>query len=146
MLNTISKPLLVDLLRTFDRNKWLTPRLRYASVRPKSELIKDLNRHFIVKRKKKKILMTPRREQSRLPVIVYDSKKKAFVIDGVPQMNSAHQKPQFRFLKGPYVLYFDRYDDLVKLSSLSETARRTVLGSAKGSPTPGTDTPVDFEE
>ena len=144
MLNTISKPLLVDLLRTFDRNKWLTPRLRYASVRPKSELIKDLNRHFLVKRKKKKILMTPRRGQSRLPVIVYDTKKKAFVIDGVPQMSSARQKPQFQFLQGPYVLYFDRYDDVVKLSSLSETARQTVLGSSKESPEPDTDTPGGF--
>ena len=46
MINVISKPLIVDLLRTFDKNKWLSPKIRYASVRSKGELIEDLRRHF----------------------------------------------------------------------------------------------------
>ena len=40
-LNKISKPHIVDLLRIFDKRKTISPRIRYASVRSKPELIKD---------------------------------------------------------------------------------------------------------
>ena len=49
MLHKISKPHLVDLLRMSDHNRWLQPRIRYASVRSKPELIRDLEDHFLVK-------------------------------------------------------------------------------------------------
>ena len=32
----------MDLLRIFDKHKWIRPRIRYASVRSKPELIADL--------------------------------------------------------------------------------------------------------
>ena len=49
MVHTIyklTKPSLVDLLRMCDRNRWCTPRIRYASIRSKPELCKDLLKHF----------------------------------------------------------------------------------------------------
>ena len=42
-MERISKPHIVDLLRVFDRKRWIQPRIRYASVRSKPELIKDLS-------------------------------------------------------------------------------------------------------
>ena len=44
-METISKPHLVDLLRVFDKRKWFVPRIRYASVRSKPELIKDMQKY-----------------------------------------------------------------------------------------------------
>jgi len=45
-MQRISKPHIVDLLRIFDRRRWFVPRIRYASVRSKPELIKDLAKYF----------------------------------------------------------------------------------------------------
>ena len=45
-MNQISKPHIVDLLRIFDKNRMISPRIRYASVRSKPELLKDLAHHF----------------------------------------------------------------------------------------------------
>ena len=45
MIRDICKPLIVDLLRTFDKNRWMSPKIRYASVRSKDQLIKDLMKH-----------------------------------------------------------------------------------------------------
>ena len=148
MINVISKPLLVDLLRTFDRNKWLTPRLRYASVRSKADLIADLKKHFVVKRKQTKIIMTPRRLRSRLPVILYDTAKKGFAIDGIVQdiPRENRKKPVFSLQHGPFVLYFDRILDCVRLSSLDASARQKVLASETAFREPNIGTLSDFGE
>ena len=45
-MNHISKPHIVDLLRIFDKRKFFVPRIRYASVRSKPELLKDLKYYF----------------------------------------------------------------------------------------------------
>ena len=45
-LTNIAKPAIVELLRVFDENQWVVPRIRYASVRSKPELIEDIQRHF----------------------------------------------------------------------------------------------------
>ena len=45
-MQRISKPHLVDLLRFFDKKRIFSPRIRYASVRSKPELIKDLKKYF----------------------------------------------------------------------------------------------------
>ncbi len=45
-MERISKPHLVDLLRIFDKRRWLHPRILYASVRSKPELIADLKKIF----------------------------------------------------------------------------------------------------
>ena len=148
MLNVISKPLLVDLLRTFDRNKWISPRLRYASVRSKADLIADLKQHFVVRRKRDGLTMTPRRPQSRLPVIVYNNVKKGFVIDGVPQdlPRENRKKSSYSVRRGPFVLYFDRFLDCVRLSSLGEIARQKVLESETAFREPDIDILSDFGE
>ena len=48
-MNQISKPHIVDLLRIFDKNRYINPRIRYASVRSKPELLNDLKMHFRVR-------------------------------------------------------------------------------------------------
>ena len=45
-MNKISKPHIVDFLRLADQKKWFSPRIRYASVRSKPELIADLRHRF----------------------------------------------------------------------------------------------------
>ena len=44
-MERISKPQIVDLLRVFDLRRLVQPRIRYASVRSKPELIKGRS-HF----------------------------------------------------------------------------------------------------
>ncbi len=92
--------------------------------------------------------MTPRRSQSRLPVIVYNSVKKGFEIDGVPQdlPRDSRKIPIYAVRRGPFVLYFDRFLDCVRLSSLGETARRKVLESETAFREPDIDTLSDFGE
>ena len=81
----ISKPHLVDLLRTFDRQRWLCPRIRYASVRSKGELIEDLRRHFNDARVGSLILFRPRVALGmRIPQIRYDLAARCFLIAGRP--------------------------------------------------------------
>ena len=73
-MNAISKPHLVDLLRIFDKKRYITPRIRYASVRSKPELIGDLARHFSCSRLANKVTMRPVSQE--LPLIRYDLKTK----------------------------------------------------------------------
>ena len=84
----ISKPHIVDLLRIFDKHKWIRPRIRYASVRSKPELIADLERHFVIvpRHDRKHILLFhPRRVSnwSSIPRIEYDLSLKQYRLDGV---------------------------------------------------------------
>ena len=48
-MNQISKPHIVDLLRIFDKKRFINPRIRYASVRSKPELLNDLKLHFTIR-------------------------------------------------------------------------------------------------
>ena len=107
-MNAISKPHLVDLLRHFDRQKWVCPRIRYASVRSKPELITDILRVFRVIRVKKIIHFLPHRSLHRLPKIEYDLEQRRYRFDGVP-MNVpriSREKVQFEIRRGPYVVHF----------------------------------------
>ena len=45
-MDQISKPHIVSFLRMVDRHKWIRPRIRFASVRSKPELITDIKRAF----------------------------------------------------------------------------------------------------
>ena len=85
-MQTISKPKLVDLLRVFDHRKWLSPRIRYASVRCKGDLIGDIETHFEVS-VGTHLYLTPRRRVLRehLPRISYDRELRAFLFDGEVQ-------------------------------------------------------------
>ena len=82
-MEAISKPHLVDLLRTFDRQRWICPRIRYASVRSKGELIQDLRRHFVDRREGDLILFAARVPLGmRIPEIRYDLAQRQFRIAG----------------------------------------------------------------
>ena len=47
-MQDISKPRIVDFLRTCDKLNWVHPRIRFASVRSKPELIEDIEMNFTV--------------------------------------------------------------------------------------------------
>ena len=87
-METISKPHLVDLLRTFDRYRWIMPRIRYASVRSKGELIEDLRVHFADEVDRDTGVVTMRclrqAETEYMPAICYDPGRRSFLLDGLP--------------------------------------------------------------
>ena len=78
-MNQISKPHIVDLLRIFDKNRMISPRIRYASVRSKPELLRDLAHHFSTSQEGHKIIFQPRQKHFRgVPTIEYDLQEKQF--------------------------------------------------------------------
>ena len=97
-MEKISKPNLVDLLRLSDREKWFSPRIRFASVRSKPCLIQDLRELYKDVRRGERVLFLPRHKlQNHVPEIVYDVKHRTFLLDGkerdVPKIS--RQKPSF---------------------------------------------------
>ena len=93
MLTRISKPHLVDFLRIADSRKWLTPRIRYASVRSKPEL----KSHFRIAMVNQRLLFHPRRARG-LPQVQYDLERKEYLLDGVPVdiPKLSREKPHFQ--------------------------------------------------
>ena len=87
-MERISKPHLVDLLRIFDKRRWLHPRILYASVRSKPELIADLTRFFYVYIREEMVHFKVRGEVatslSHLPVISYNCEKRQYLFDAHP--------------------------------------------------------------
>ena len=90
-METISKPHMVDLLRVFDKKRWITPRIRYASVRSKPELIADLKKVFFtsVTRHEPNLIRfllrdALKKSHSHLPLISYDLLERTFLFDGNP--------------------------------------------------------------
>ncbi len=84
LFQKISKPHLVDLLRLSDRNRWLFPRIRYASVRSKPELISDLMVHFRLLELKRRLVFLPKQKNrtNSVPQIEYDLEAKRFRVEG----------------------------------------------------------------
>ena len=127
MINAISKPLIVDLLRTFDKNKWISPKIRYASVRSKNDLIKDLDRHFTFEKSKHTITFLPKAEKPRHPQIEFDLETRLYSFDGrpldVPEESRAVAPFQFRY--GNFVLYFDHQDQFPTQVSETELSKQT---------------------
>ncbi len=107
-MNSISKPHLVDLLRIFDKQRIFTPRIRYASVRSKPELLCDLSRHFVAIVKDNVIQFEPVRDVPGLPLIQYHLKRKKFYFDSqsVDVPTESRKRPTFAILKGPVRLTF----------------------------------------
>ena len=108
-MNQISKPHIVDLLRIFDKNRMISPRIRYASVRSKPELLKDLAHHFDTDQKGHRIYLKPRQKHFRgVPSILYDLTEKQYYFDGrpvnVPEESRA--RPVFQIRKGPITVTF----------------------------------------
>ena len=106
----IPKPLLVDLLRIFDKRKFFVPRMRYASVRSKPELLRDLAYHFITVVKGNIVYFTPKKSVPReVPLIHYHLKDRKFYFDEKEVDVPIHSRyvPQFSIRKGPVTLTFD---------------------------------------
>ncbi len=83
-MNKISKPHIVDFLRLADQNKWFSPRIRYASVRSKPELIADLRHRFLDQLDGTLIHFLPRHLNACLPSIEYCLERRKFLLDGSP--------------------------------------------------------------
>ena len=105
-LENISKPKIVDFLRVCDRKNWVFPRIRYASVRSKPTLLRDIRDHFEETEAGSRLLLTPYRDHLRLPRVEYCFDRKAFLFDNVPIDLPKAGKPEFRILKGPITVRF----------------------------------------
>ena len=109
-MEKISKPNLVDLLRLSDRERWYSPRIRFASVRSKPCLIADLRALYRDLRKGPRILFLPRHPlPAHVPEIQYDVPRRTFLLNGkvmdVPRISRA--KPVFSIRHGLYTMHFD---------------------------------------
>ena len=108
-MEKISRPNLVDLLRLADREKWFCPRIRFASVRSKPELIHDLRRLFRDVKKGELVRFLPKSVMIDVPRIEYSTKLRSFLLDGVqidvPKIS--REKPVFSIRYGKYTMYFD---------------------------------------
>ena len=112
-MQRISKPHLVDLLRVFDRKRWITPRIRYASVRSKPALIKDLMKHFTVcwGADDSRIEFLPTHVCCPpLPKIEYCLKRRQYLFDGVlfDAPKESRKKVEFRIRHHSQVVTFPR--------------------------------------
>ena len=96
-MDKISKPDLVDFLRISDHNRWLHPRIRYASIRSKPNLLDDLR--FLPR--------FPAKHRG-LPKIEYHLKEKTFLFDGekIDAPRKSREKVVFRFSREPVTLTF----------------------------------------
>ena len=109
-MDRISKPHLVDFLRLSDRKHWLHPRIRYASIRSKPQLLADLRKFFRTRHVKHRshLLFVPLRVLPAVPRIEYCFAKKQFLFDGnpidVPKRSKA--RVPFRILREPVTLTF----------------------------------------
>ena len=111
-MNQISKPHLVDLLRIFDRRKYFVPRIRYASVRSKPELLADLANYFDARIRDDFVVFTARKTTPHgVPAIQYCIPDRRFHFDGeeidAPTQSRAH--PRFCVIAGPVTLTFDEF-------------------------------------
>ena len=83
-MEKISKPHIVEFLRLCDRNHWLHPRIRYASIRSKPQLLSDVKKHYRSRRKGTLLLFHPTHHLPAVPKISYDFARKRFLYDGKP--------------------------------------------------------------
>lgn len=142
----ICKPLIVDLLRTFDKNRWISPKIRYASVRSKSQLLRDIEKHFTITHQRRLLHFAPRAEKPRHPRIEFDLDRKEFLFGGrpldLPEVSRA-QIP-FAIRHGNYVVWFDCRDQFPSQVSpvlVDEPATRTKSGFSQGFPKRDTGAP-----
>ena len=130
-MNQISKPHLVDLLRIFDKRKYFVPRIRYASVRSKPELLKDLAYYYESKCVGDDVIFIPKqRVPNNVPPIRYHLGDRLYFFDDQPvEPPSRHnQTPGFR-VSGPVVLYFDKPGRPVSRVNQPSTCKAAVSSS-----------------
>ena len=133
IVGLISKPHLVDLLRIFDKNKWIIPRIRYASVRSKPELIADITSHFRVQPTKAEVLMFfPKRKLAGVPKIAYDLPSRKYLMDDlvVDVPKESRKKPQFSISHDPVTLTFYEFYSDPEETQTQPSIRRASVSSA----------------
>ena len=136
-MNAISKPHLVDLLRIFDKKRYITPRIRYASVRSKPELIQDISRHFRAQKTGSVVTLWPAQKLRDVPVIRYDLQVKSYSFDGkvVDVPRESREKVRFQISRVPVTLHFP----VIGPCQSGPPSRRTMFVSSRGSPERDTD-------
>ena len=107
-MEKISKPHVVEFLRLCDRNHWLHPRIRYASIRSKPQLLADVKKHFRARRRGSRLLFLPIRRLPAVPKISYDFEQKQFLYGGKPIALPIRNLEQTRFhiVRGPVTVTF----------------------------------------
>ena len=108
-MEQISKPHIVSFLRMVDRHKWLRPRIRFASVRSKPELIADIMRAFRLDWVTPHLLhLDPRTRSYRGPRVEYDLLGRRYLLDGKPRDFPRESRclPQFDIERGRFHLDF----------------------------------------
>ncbi len=111
-MNHISKPHIVDLLRIFDKRKFFVPRIRYASVRSKPELLKDLAHYFGTRLNEGEVhFLRKPTVPSGVPRIHYHLGDRKFYFDGkeIDAPTHARIEPGFRVIRGPVILTWNEW-------------------------------------
>ena len=140
-LTNIAKPAIVELLRLFDENQWVVPRIRYASVRSKPELIEDIQRHFRASIREGRVHLLPNhcklRSLERVPPIWFDLARRRWFVRGqqLPPVRARKERLRFRIQRGRRILRFPDWP-----------SRRKEPGGAVAFPVPGTGAPPNSPE
>ena len=144
-MEQISKPHIVDLLRIFDRKRMIIPRIRYASVRSKPELIADLKKYFSTHKRDGVLHFKPRGQTalSHIPRIAYNFQDKQYLFDGRPFDVPAESRKKVRFSIShvPVTLFQEPF-----LPPTSPPSKCKAAASSPGSPGLGSSDPGDFSE
>ena len=88
------------------------PRIRYASVRSKPELIKDIKRYFFTYEREGILHFKTRGGVSRsLPAIAYKFETREYLFDGEPfdVPTESRRKVEFSISHEPVTLCFDHF-------------------------------------
>ena len=101
-MEAISKPELVNFLRYLDHNRLLFPRIRYASIRSKNDLLVDLRNQFYVKEIGTKLYFHNRKQRA-FPLLFYDLSTRQFSVDIVEKP----AKPKFSIVRKPVTIHFE---------------------------------------
>ena len=140
-MERISKPNLVDLLRLADRQKWFSPRIRFASVRSKPQLIEDLRGWYRDLRIGHLVHFQPLDHgplggslPAHVPTIRYHVKNRTFLLNGkridVPRLSRA--QPVFSIRHNVFVEFQNHAE------SASQTAKPSTAAVADWSEVLGT--------
>ena len=109
-MNEISKPHLVLLLRAFDRLKYFVPRIRYASVRSKPDLVNDLSHYYRTRTTKDTIHFLARHHvPSGVPKIRYCLIDRQYYFDDKPLNPLKQAKCPVEIRRGSFVVEFQGF-------------------------------------
>ena len=111
-MNHISKPHLVVLLRIFDKRKYFVPRIRYASVRSKPELLRDLAHYYDARLTHTYVYLIARPTvPNGIPEIRYNLEERKYYFDEeeVDAPAASRQVPRFAIRREPVVLTWTQF-------------------------------------